>query len=284
MRSPFPELGQGDDKNKIRAALGQPTPDRILQIAQALRHGASPELIHSACKYDHWFIDQIAEIVEIESRDPKPRGCRAMPTICARLKAMGFSDARLAELSATHEEKVARAASSSQRASRIQAHRYLRCRIRFADRRTCIPPMRPASGRGADEARPSARRKVIILGGGPNRIGQGIEFDYCCCHACFALHEAGYRNHHDQLQSRDRVDRLRHLRPALFRAADGRGCARDHSYRAIERRAPRRHRAVWRPDAAQACRAAGGGGRAKFSARRPTPSISPRTASGFRSS
>ena len=60
----------------------------------------------------------------------------------------------------------------------------------------------------------------MILGGGPNRIGQGIEFDYCCCHAAFALSDAGYRNHHGQLQPGNRLDRLRHLRPPLFRAAD----------------------------------------------------------------
>ena len=69
------------------------------------------------------------------------------------------------------------------------------------------------------EARPSDRKKVVILGGGPNRIGQGIEFDYCCCHACYALTDAGLRNHHDQLQPRDGLDRLRHLGPPLFRAA-----------------------------------------------------------------
>ena len=101
--------------------------------------------------------------------------------------------------------------------------------------------------------RPSSRDKVIILGGGPNRIGQGIEFDYCCCHACFALSQGGHRDHHGQLQSRDRLDRLRHLRPALFRAADGRGRAGDHPRRAVEGTLEGRHRAVRRPDAAQAC-------------------------------
>ena len=101
----IPGLGQGDDKNNIRAALGQPTPDRILKIAQALRHGASPELIHSACKYDHWFIDQIAGIVEME-RKIRTSGLPRDADNLRSLKAMGFSDARLAELSATHEEKV----------------------------------------------------------------------------------------------------------------------------------------------------------------------------------
>ena len=120
----------------------------------------------------------------------------------------------------------------------------------------------PFAGAVADEAQPSDKKKVVILGGGPNRIGQGIEFDYCCCHACFALQRRRLRNHHDQLQSGDGVDRLRHLGPALFRAADRRGRARDHRHRALERHAARRDRAVRRPDAAQARRGAGEGQRA----------------------
>ena len=189
----IPGLGQGDDKNNIRAALGQPTPDRILKIAQALRHGASPELIHSACKYDHWFIDQIAGIVEME-RKIRTSGLPRDADNLRSLKAMGFSDARLAELSATHEEKV-----------RALRHR-LNVRPVFKRIDTCSAEFASPTaymystyetglpGVAADEARPSARRKVIILGGGPNRIGQGIEFDYCCCHACFALHQAGYES------------------------------------------------------------------------------------------
>ena len=87
----------------------------------------------------------------------------------------------------------------------------------------------------------------MVLGGGPNRIGQGIEFDYCCVHAAFALREAGYRDHHGQLQPGDRLHRLRHLGQALFRAADRRGCP-GHLR---EGKTRRRHRAVWRPDAAE---------------------------------
>ena len=173
--------------------MGRPTPDRILKIAQALRHGASLELIHSACKYDPWFIDQIAGIVEMEGRI-RASGLPRDPDNLRRLKAMGFSDARLAELSATSEEKV-----------RALRHR-LKVRPVFKRIDTCAAEFASPTaymystyetglpGMPADEARPSARRKVIILGGGPNRIGQGIEFDYCCCHACFALHQAGYES------------------------------------------------------------------------------------------
>ena len=87
-----------------------------------------------------------------------------------------------------------------------------------------------AGDAGRRGARRRDRKKVVILGGGPNRIGQGIEFDYCCCHACFALTDAGFETDHGQLQSGDRLDRLRHLRPALFRAADRRGRAGDHRH------------------------------------------------------
>ena len=94
---------------------------------------------------------------------------------------------------------------------------------------TCTRPMnRPSPAHSPTRRSPSDKKKVIILGGGPNRIGQGIEFDYCCCHACFALARRRLRDHHGQLQSGDGLDRLRHLRPALFRAADRRGRAGDH--------------------------------------------------------
>jgi carbamoyl-phosphate synthase large subunit len=186
-------LGQGDDKNTIRAALGQPTPDRILKIAQALRHGASPELIHSACKYDRWFIDQIAGIVEMEKKI-RTSGLPRDADNLRSLKAMGFSDARLAELSATTEEKVR--ALRHRLSVRPVFKRIDTCSAEFASPTAYMYSTYETGlpGVAADEARPSARRKVIILGGGPNRIGQGIEFDYCCCHACFALHQAGYES------------------------------------------------------------------------------------------
>jgi carbamoyl-phosphate synthase large subunit len=103
--------------------------------------------------------------------------------------------------------------------------------------------------RAPPEVRPEDRKpKAMILGAGPNRIGQGIEFDYCCVHASYALHDAGVRDHHGQLQSRDRLHRLRHLRPPVLRAADLRG---RHGHRRC--RAPRRRRGhAGRPDAAQA--------------------------------
>jgi len=189
----IPGFGDGDGRNAIRAALGRPTPERILYIAQAIRLGATPEVIHAACKYDPWFIAQIAEIVAVEE---KVRLC-GIPEDRAnlhRLKAMGFSDARLGELSGLSEDDVLRRRHALavrpvyKRIDTSAAEFASPTAYMYSTYETGLP------GVDGDEARPSARRKIIILGGGPNRIGQGIEFDYCCCHACFALHEAGYES------------------------------------------------------------------------------------------
>jgi hypothetical protein len=91
----------------------------------------------------------------------------------------------------------------------------------------------PMFGEPENEAWPSDRRKIVILGGGPNRIGQGIEFDYCCVHACFALAEAGYETIMVNCNPETVSDRLRHLRPPLFRAADRRGRAGNPARRAV---------------------------------------------------
>ena len=99
------------------------------------------------------------------------------------------------------------------------------------------------------EARPSGAKKVVILGGGPNRIGQGIEFDYCCCHACYALTAAGYETIMVNCNPETVSHRLRHLGPPLFRTADAGTRAGNPAGRAGERHPARRHRAVRRPDA-----------------------------------
>jgi carbamoyl-phosphate synthase large subunit len=187
----FEGLGQGDDKNVIRAALGRPTPDRLLKVAQALRLGLSAEQVHAACKFDPWFIDQIQQIVDTEARviaHGLPKTADDMRT----LKAMGFADARLAKLAKMTEADVTKA----RKALKVLPvyKRIDTCAAEFA---SPTPYMYSTYERGlvnepVCEARPSAKSKVIILGGGPNRIGQGIEFDYCCCHACFALTAAGY--------------------------------------------------------------------------------------------
>ncbi|HEY7749899.1 MAG TPA: carbamoyl-phosphate synthase large subunit [Aestuariivirgaceae bacterium] len=187
----IPGLGEGDDKNAIRAALGSPTPDRILKVAQAVRLGASRETINAACKYDPWFIDQIAAIVDMEQRI-RQAGLPGDAANLSRLKAMGFCDARLAELAGLSEDKVA--TLRHKLGLRPVYKRIDTCAAEFASPTAYMYSTYESGlpGLDGDEAFPSARKKIIILGGGPNRIGQGIEFDYCCCHACFALRERGF--------------------------------------------------------------------------------------------
>ncbi len=184
-------LGLGDDMNKVRAALGKPTPDRLLVVAQALRMGLPQADIHDACKFDPWFIARLAEIVELENR-VKAHG---LPTDAANLrmlKAAGFSDSQLAGLTGASEGGV-RAARHAL-GVRPVFKRIDTCAAEFASPTAYMYSTyeAPFAGAPACEARPTAANKIVILGGGPNRIGQGIEFDYCCCHACFALSEAGF--------------------------------------------------------------------------------------------
>src|ERR1041384_4828192 len=186
-------LGQGDDKNVIRAVLGTPTPDRLLKVAQAMRLGFSDEDIFASCRIDPWFLAQIRGIVDAEARI-RAQGLPANPGALRRLKAMGFSDARLAVLTRRTEQEV----TAARRALGVRPvfKRIDTCAAEFASPTAYMYSTyeAPFAGAAANEAEPSDKKKVIILGGGPNRIGQGIEFDYCCCHACFALHEAGYES------------------------------------------------------------------------------------------
>ena len=187
----FEGLGQGDDANVIRAALGTPAPDRILKVAQALRLGVDHEQVYACCKIDPWFIERLQEIVDMEARviahglPPDAKQFRA-------LKAMGFSDARLAKLAGLTEAEVRR--RRKELGVEPVYKRIDTCAAEFASPTAYMYSTyeRGLVGKPECEAQPSDREKVIILGGGPNRIGQGIEFDYCCCHACFALTEAGY--------------------------------------------------------------------------------------------
>jgi carbamoyl-phosphate synthase large subunit len=186
----FEGLGQGDDKNVVRAALGQPTPDRILKVAQAMRLGVDHEQIHASCRIDPWFLSRIQEIVDMEAR-VRAHGLPATAEHLRGLKAMGFADARLAKLAKTGEAEVRK-----QRIAlgvRPVFKRIDTCAAEFASPTAYMYSTyeRGLTGEPVCEAEPSARDKVVILGGGPNRIGQGIEFDYCCCHAAFALSKAG---------------------------------------------------------------------------------------------
>src|SRR5580700_10312273 len=187
----IPGLGQGDDKNAIRAALGTPSPDRLLAVAQAMRLGFSDEDIHASCRIDPWFLAQIRGIVETEA-EIRAKRLPAKAGALRRLKAKGFSDARLAKLTG------ATAAAVTQKRHGLGVRPVFKridtCAAEFASPTAYMYSTYdvPFAGRAVDEAAPSDKKKVIILGGGPNRIGQGIEFDYCCCHAAFALKDVGY--------------------------------------------------------------------------------------------
>jgi carbamoyl-phosphate synthase large subunit len=177
-------------RDAFRAALSAPKPERILMAAQALRAGLTVEEIHDACKYDPWFLRELEKIVAAE-RQIAEHGLPREAGALRRVKALGFSDKRLAQLTRRHEADVAGLRD------RLGVHpvykRIDTCAGEFA---SATPYMYSTyEGGWGDpvcEADPTDRRKIVILGGGPNRIGQGIEFDYCCVHAAYALREAGY--------------------------------------------------------------------------------------------
>lgn len=187
----IPGLGLGDDKNAIRAALGSPTPDRLLTAAQAMRHGLSDDEIFAACQIEPWFLGQMRDLINLEER-VRAHGLPQTPGALRSLKACGFSDNRLAELAGVTPKEVQELRHSLN--VRPVFKKIDTCAAEFA---SPTPYMYstyevPFGAEPVDEAEPTDAKKIIILGGGPNRIGQGIEFDYCCCHAAFALHDAGY--------------------------------------------------------------------------------------------
>ncbi|OMJ33995.1 carbamoyl phosphate synthase large subunit [Sphingomonas sp. Sph1(2015)] len=210
----------GAPRAEIEAALAKATPDRLLVAAQALREGFTVAEVHAIAKYDPWFLERIAEIVAAEAevmQNGLPQDAAGM----RRLKAMGFSDKRLAWLALQSANlrgmdrgiargsglihEVVKMMTGGVTEQEVREHRQkLGVRPVFKRIDTCAaefdaktPYMystyeAPTFGEPEDEAVPSDRKKIVILGGGPNRIGQGIEFDYCCCHACFSLADAGY--------------------------------------------------------------------------------------------
>ncbi len=179
------------DVKDIHAALARPTHDRILVIAEALRRGMSVEQVAAISKFDVWFIDRIAGILAVE-RGVRSSGLPKDKEGWQHLKRLGFSDARLAQLSGSKEKEVAtarRAAGVVPVFKRIDT-----CAAEFASHTPYLYSTYEGNGLGEPqcESAPTGKKKVVILGGGPNRIGQGIEFDYCCVHAVMALREAGY--------------------------------------------------------------------------------------------
>ena len=217
----FVDRLKGATHDQLRSELAKATPDRLLNAAQAIREGLPLSEINRIAGYDMWFLERIEEIVEAEKevcRNGLPRDAEGL----RKLKAMGFSDKRLAYLalqSANLQPGTRRATASGRgliheavkamtggvTEAEVRALRHkLGVRPVFKTIDTCAAEFAaqtpylystyeaPTFGEPECEANPSDRKKIVILGGGPNRIGQGIEFDYCCCHACFALEEAGY--------------------------------------------------------------------------------------------
>lgn len=178
-------------KEAVVRELGRPTPDRLRVIAQAFRHGLSVEEINTACHYEPWFLRQIETIVAEESKI----GALGLPKTAhelRKLKALGFSDVRLAKLTGTTEKDV----RAARRGLNVRPvfKRIDTCAAEFASSTAYMYSTYESGALGQVpecEAAPSDRKKAIILGGGPNRIGQGIEFDYCCCHAAFAYKDMG---------------------------------------------------------------------------------------------
>jgi len=174
------------DDDALLAAAAIPTPARVTQLEALLRRGVDPDIVHQATRVDPWFLDQILAISEerlhLESVGPDHMGRGDW----RRAKQMGFSDAQLAHL---WDRDVADVRSAREAAGIRPTYKTVdTCAAEFA----AETPYHYSTWEDEDEVRPSDRPKVMILGSGPNRIGQGIEFDYCCVHASFALREAGF--------------------------------------------------------------------------------------------
>ena len=182
---------EGANTAAIVKAISQQTPDRLRTIAQAMRHGLSDEEIHGVTMFDPWFLARIREIVETE-RSLRKDGLPLTEQGLRNLKMMGFTDARLGELTGRAEANVRNARTNLGVTAVFK--RIDTCAAEFEAQTPYMYSTYevPVFGEVECEARPTSRKKVVILGGGPNRIGQGIEFDYCCCHACYALTDAGY--------------------------------------------------------------------------------------------
>ena len=181
----------GGRTSAIVRALGEPTPDRLRVIAQAFRFGLTVDQVNAACSYEPWFLRQIAELVAVEER-LRREGLPDTAQSLRDLKAMGFSDARLAKLTGGREDEAR--ARRHALGVRPVFKRIDSCAAEFAAITPYMYSTYERGGFGSEpecESDPTDRRKVVIIGGGPNRIGQGIEFDYCCCHAAFAMDEIG---------------------------------------------------------------------------------------------
>ena len=167
------------------------SPDRMRVIAHSMRYGFSDDEINDITRFDPWFLARIREIIEAETI-VKANGLPEDELGIRRLKMMGFTDGRLAILTGCSETDIRNARQNLGVVAVFK--RIDTCAAEFEAQTPYMYSTyeAPAMGTVECEARPTDRKKVVILGGGPNRIGQGIEFDYCCCHACYSLTEQGY--------------------------------------------------------------------------------------------
>ncbi len=247
-------FGLGCDSKDLRGTPGEPkvhditsnlataNPERVLWIRYGLLAGLSVDQIHALTGIDPWFLANIEELVFLEERLRRANSADdAGLLLLHEAKQNGYSDRQLATLWNSTETEVRR--DCRRRGIRPVFKLVDTCAAEFA----AVTPYYYSTYETEDEATTGERPRVVILGGGPNRIGQGIEFDYCCCQAAFALQAERLRSGHGQLESRDGQHRLRHFGPAVFRAADRRRRAQCLRQRAADGC----DRSVRRADAAQ---------------------------------
>ena len=183
-----PAEAQLDERTEaeLLTAVAVPTPERIFQVGELLRRGVTPDAIHAACRIDHWFLDQMQQIMEERVAFTELGLAGMTKRSWKRAKQFGFSDAQMAYAWGLDELEV-RAAREA--AGIMPTYKTVdTCAAEFA----AETPYHYSTWEDENEVRPSERPRVVILGSGPNRIGQGIEFDYCCVHASFALRDAGF--------------------------------------------------------------------------------------------
>lgn len=187
---PLGSEDRGDEKNFLRNAISTPTPDRIRYVAEAIRRAMPLEEIHQLSHIDIWFLRQLQGLIDTEER-VRLYGLPEDAANFHALKEAGFSDKRLATLSGTTEEAVRK--RRKQLGVKPVFNRIDTCAAEFTSHTAYMYSTfeKPAFGTQQKEAAPSNRKKVVILGSGPNRIGQGLEFDYCCCHAAQAIKDCG---------------------------------------------------------------------------------------------
>ena len=184
---PVADATSGEDQ--LRGWLGELVPNRVLRIATALRSGMSIDEVHAVTGWDHWFLERIKTIIDVENKLAAD-GLPDDETLLRFVKSMGFSDARLAELTQLEAADVRHRRTA---AGVVPVYKRIdTCAAEFASDTAYMYSTYEIAAQPECEADPSDRAKIVILGGGPNRIGQGIVFVYCCVHACYALSDAGF--------------------------------------------------------------------------------------------